>query len=231
MTPLVHIPRTICLAALASLALSAILATGAQAGQTWAINGSKLAAGGSATCQGTTDGTMTLESEVLGAPFLLTWTDFGTDGCKVVQSGSGASAVAEMTFEKITLGGLTVVKPSCEVKSPLATTALKALIVTPGSPAATYLTISPASGTTLGNVVLSGCAAAETYPLKGSVCIDIPSPGEFAIEKTQFADVTSAAACSSDGLTLGGKKATMLGSFKLDLTGANTGKSWGYLTT
>jgi hypothetical protein len=218
------------MAAMAALALSAFVASAAQAGHTWEVGGALMGAGTSKTCQATADGTMTLKSEVLGEEFDITSTATATDGCRIIQSGSGSTAVAEDTAEKITFSGLTVDKPvGCSAASPITTVAMSSKIITVGSVA--YTTFKPESGTTWFSLVLSGCAAAETYPMKGSLCLEMPQVGVFAVQQTIKASAAADTACSTDGLSFGGKPVILRGGVILELTGVDAGKSWGFTTT
>jgi hypothetical protein len=197
------------------------------------VNGNKLGAGGSETCKATSDGTMTLKSELLTGEFHLTATTIETTGCKIIQVGSGATAELAGSIEKLSFGGLSIDAPvGCKVNTPISTNAVTAHLVTPVAGVA-RLTFNPTASTTgtFANITIKECAAAETYPLKGQVCAEMPQAGSLAIEQTMKFSEAADNACSTDKLTLGGKPAILRGGAILEMTGANSGKAWGFTAT
>jgi hypothetical protein len=218
------------MAAMAALALSAFVASAASAGHTWEVGGVLLKAGETRTCQGTPDENLTLKSEVLGLEFHLTSTGLVADGCKIIQNGSGATAIAEDTAEKLTFSGLTVHKPvGCSATSPITTVAVSSKVITVAGVA--YTTFKPEAGTLFANIVLTGCAAAETYPVRGTTCVEMPQAGVFAVQQTIKASEKADAACPEDKLTMGGKPAILRGGAIIELSGADAGKAWGFTAT
>jgi hypothetical protein len=216
--------------AVAALALGAFLASAAQAGHTWEISGALLGPGNSETCKTTSDGTITVKTEIFAMEFHLTATGFSSSGCKITQSGSGSGAIAEGTTTKYSMSGLTMDNPGgCTATSPISFAAIVSKIVTVGGVA--YTTMAPESGTTLTSIPITGCAIAETYVMKGSLCAAMPQAGVFKVEQTFSFSAAADTACSTDTFTLGGHTGIARGSFIQELSGVNVGKAWGFTTT
>jgi hypothetical protein len=143
--------------------------------------------------------------------------------CQIKQVIEGEVAKAQATG-KLSFTGITVSEPAgCSAASELTTNNLVAEVIKVGS--TTYVKFSPESGTTFANVTLTGCAVAETYPVKGSVCAETNPLETMAVhQKALFSEAINTAGCGAGSLTLGGKAAVISGEATNTLAGE---QSWG----
>ena len=162
----------------------------------------------------------TLESEILGAKFKLTATTLECEGCTI--ANPGAKSAGALSFS-----GLTVDEPiGCSVASPIKSDALVGeKIMDPNDSIATFDRFTPASGTTLFPLKITGCAAAGNYSFKGSIAGRTNNTGVTAVhEPILFSGAERATGGAS--LTLGAKAATFTGRALRYLSGANGGKTF-----
>jgi hypothetical protein len=224
--------KTLATVAVTALALSAFSVSAAHAGHTWEVNGGLLGAGQSETCKVTSDGT------TLGFPFIFEMVDVTSTiaestGCKISQKSSGATAVAEGKIETLKFSGLSVDSPvGCSATS-FFTEPLKFKIITAGIPSVAYTTFSPESGTMFASLTLAGgsCLAKGTYPLKGSICAEMPQAGVLTIERTIKFSAAADTACPEDVLKAGSVVVGLRGGVLFELAGPNVGRSWGFTAT
>jgi hypothetical protein len=132
--------------------------------------------------------------------------------CKIKQVIEGEAAHARATG-KLTFTGISVDEPvGCKSTSEITTTNLVAEVITAPGGTGTYVKFSPESGTLFANVTLTGCAVAETYPVKGSVCAETNAIGTMEVhQKAVFSEAINTAGCGAGSLTLGGKAAAITG--------------------
>ena len=201
----------------AVLAMTAVAASAANASE-WYIGATKLS--GSEEVKAEASEKFTLESEVLGAKFKLTATTLSCAGCTI--SNPGAKSAGKLSFT-----GLTVDEPAgCSVASPITTNALvDEVIMDPSGGEATFDKFTPAEGTTFVNIKITNCAAAGTYPVKGTVTGRSNNTGVAAIKQP----LTFNAAEQTTGggaLTLGNKPASLTGKALNYLSGAKIGETF-----
>ncbi len=159
----------------------------------------------------------TFESKILGSEFVLKAKKLNGESTKIVAGGTGSGV---FSFSE-----LSVSKPAgCTATSPLKTNSLKTeLVEVKGT---LYNKFAPASGETLANVVITGCAIAGSYPLKGTVYGQAePIFTELTAEPLTFSKAINEAAGGS--LTLGKEAATMAGAATYSLSGGNSGQKFG----
>ena len=203
-------------ALLATLALSAVIASASQAAMwnsstigTWGSGQS-----GTASAVNTTTGTLT--SKVLGSPFKITSSKLSSEEGKLTQTASAAQLTGKLIF-----GGLTVVEPSgCKTTETIKTTSLVGTAQM-GNTEATkefvYVKLAPASGEVFATITLSGCAAAGSYQAKGTDYVK--AANATGVAATSQEGTTSGEINASQGgeLKLGPEKATLEGSLKVSL--------------
>jgi hypothetical protein len=105
---------------------------------------------------------------------------------------------------------VSVVKPvGCSTNATLTTALLSTQVYMEGT--TSYDRFAPTSGTTFVNVPLSGCAAAGSYPVKGTDFGRSPNATgvESAHQKLEFSGAINTTA--GGGLTLGTEAATLSG--------------------
>jgi hypothetical protein len=74
-------------------------------------------------------------------------------------------------------------------------------------------------------VTLTGCASAETYPIKGSVCGESDPFGTMLVhQRILFSEAIGMAGCGAGSLSMGGKAAAISGEATNTLAG---GQEWG----
>ena len=201
----------------AVLALTAVAASAAKASE-WYIGATKLS--GSESVKVEAAEKFTLESEVLGTKFKLTATTLDCEGCTISNPGGKGAGV-------LSFAGLTVHEPAgCSVASPLKTNALVGeVIMDPTDTIATFDKLTPGSGTTLLTLKITGCAAAGSYPLKGSFAGRINNTGVAAV-KPPILLSGAEQATGGASLTLGVNAATFTGRALSYLSGGNGGKTF-----
>jgi hypothetical protein len=87
------------------------------------------------------------------------------------------------------------------------------------------VTITPASGTTITNIVLEGCAAEGKYPLRGVVFAEAKNAtGVYAEAQEAVGNATTHA---MSRLTPGTNPATLTGTTGVKFSGTLKGKVWG----
>jgi hypothetical protein len=167
--------------------------------------------------------TFTINSKVLGTSFSLTARSVGCSGfCSIDQRGSVDHAEG-----KLTLSELTVDSPvGCKVNGPITSFGLTGeLLMDPGGGSATFMKLFPEGGETLMEVVLTGCAAAGTYPVKGTITGRTNDTAVSAV--TQPITFSAAEQTTGGGaLKVGKEAATMSGKLRVQLSGLGAGKSW-----
>jgi hypothetical protein len=162
-------------------------------------------------------GPLEIKSKVLGSSFRLKCEQLGASG-KLRQEGKG-----EISLE-----------PSkCSVPEPAGCKTAEKLTGKTSSQAVEtgevlYEKFAPASGETLITIELTGCAAAGSYPLKGSICEETEEAEEELVEQpfTFSEAISKAAGCGI--LKLGKEAATVSGEAvqKFKLQGANIGEQF-----
>ena len=201
----------------AVLAMTAVAASAANASE-WYIGATKLS--GSESVKVEASEKFTLESQVLGANFKFTATTLECEGCTI--SNPGAKSAGKLSFT-----GLTVDEPAgCSVASPITTNALvDEVIMDPSGGEATFDKFTPAEGTTFVNIKITGCAAAGTYPVKGTVTGRSNNTGVAAVKQP----LTFSAAEQTTGggsLIFWSKAATLTGKTLTNLSGAHVGQTF-----
>jgi hypothetical protein len=218
--------RILGLAALASLAISAVAATAAQAFE-WKI---ETTPGTTKTFAelGITNETVTpsagktfvLKSVVAKEAFEMTATTLTGEGAVITKGGTDSG--------KLIFSGLTVVKPAgCKTTEKITTKALKTELVEKGG--VLYDKFFPAEGTTFANITITGCAAAETYPVKGVVFGKTePLNTMKASQPVQFSQkINEEGSGEAIPLKLGAEKAELEGEGLNALSGTWAGKPFG----
>ena len=201
----------------AVLAMTAVAASAANASE-WYIGATKLS--GSESVKLKAAEKFTLESKVLGANFRFTATTLECEGCTI--SNPGAKSAGVLSFS-----GISVDEPTgCSVASPIRTNALvDEVIMNPSGGEATFDKFTPAEGTTFVTIKITGCAAAGSYPLKGSFTGRTNNTGVAAVEQP----ITFNAAEQATGggiLTWGPQPANLTGKALSSLSGANAGNTF-----
>jgi len=208
-------------------AFSASSAWAAHSGNQWTVAGTALTNGQTkAVTPSLMSEKLELTVKVQNQPFRLTATGLKcTTGstCRIKQviEGEAAHAYAE---GKLTFSGVSFDEPAgCGSESEITTAELKAEVIKVGG--ATYAKFSPASGTTFVNLKITGCAYAETYPLKGSVCTETnPLGTETPFQKVVFSKAINAAGCGEGSLKFGAEPAFIVGEATNKLEGE---AAWG----
>lgn len=222
--------RIIGLAVMAAAALSAFTAGSAFAAHTghqWTVGEEKLANNATkAVVPSLMSANAVLTGTVQNQAFEMTATGLECGSTCVIEQkieGENARALAK---GKLKFTGLSVVKPAgCSAATTLTSEELTAELVTNGG--TLYAKFAPA-GTTFAKITLTGCAAAETYSVKGSVCAVTDPIGTMTVaQPATFAVATNGSCAEGAGLTLGGKAANIVGEATNTLSG---GASWGAAT-
>lgn len=206
------------------LAVCAVIAIPSQA-TVLEVGTTKFTNGQEETFKVTEIGMGTISTKILGQNFKKTHTGMEIVEGKLVQNGTTVEGTG-----KLRLTGVTVDEPAgCKTGSTIETTAIRG-VVAHGNTEATkeklYIKFTPASGETFATLKLEGCAAAGSYPLKGSVYGEMSNLTGVLAVKTQVN--FSAAINSSQGgaLTFGKEPAVLTASGEGELAGANAGKEW-----
>jgi hypothetical protein len=159
------------IALVAAFALTAIAASAAQA-TVWKVNGNALANGQSreVTVSKHAGANLVLSTKALGATLILEATGIEGEGAEIDQAGTVAHSRGNLVFT-----GVTVKEPKgCEVAPTLTTEPLEDEVVMGNTEATAnnvYDLFKPKAGGTgrFISIKISGCAAANTYPVKGNV--------------------------------------------------------------
>ncbi len=184
--------------------------------QEWLVEGTTMAARGlSQESVAGSGGPITLSGKLLGQAFEMSCTPSSSGS--ILKGGGGEGS--------LTLSGCAVAKPSsaCTVPASIVLAAKSELFFQLGH--VLYERFRPASGTSFASFAVSKCAVAGTYPLKGLFAAQIDSSLGEAVERPRgFSLAINEAAAS--GLVLGVNAASLTGSLKYHLSGANAGKRW-----
>jgi len=222
--------RFVGLAVMAAAAFSAFAASpafAAHSGNQWVVDGTAL---GNGEFETVTPSLMSakaaLTSKVQNQSFKLTATGLKCGVlslCQIKQVIEGEAAHAKIEG-KLTFTGVSIDEPTgCSVATEITTTELVAEVITVTGTA--YVKFSPKSGTTLANITITGCAVAETYPVKGSVCAETWSLGtETALQRAAFSEFINNRSCGPGSLKVGAEPAVITGEATYRLPGE---LSWG----
>jgi hypothetical protein len=173
---------------------------------------------------GVTEGAVfTLKSKVLGAAMELTATGLNCTGAKIKTTGSGSTskAIAEGQIE---FTGVSVMAPAgCKTPATNKTQPLDAVLKMDSvETAKTYVDFTPVTPEKFTDIKLEGCAAAGTYPVKGTVIGEATDPTGTHTVKQEVAGNETTHAMSS--LKVGSEPATLTGEFWVEL---ESGALWG----
>jgi hypothetical protein len=192
--------------AFAGIMASSAFATATASKGHWVVGGAKLSGSKTVTCaKATGAANFVLAGKVLGTPVELQAT-----GVECVESTISNPGEFAVDAGKLKFTGVTVTNPvGCSTTSTLTTAALSTQVYMEGT--TSYDRFAPTSGTTFVNVPLTGCAAAGSYPVKGT---DFGrSPNLTGVEKEhqklEFSGAINTTA--GGGLTLGTEAATLSG--------------------
>jgi hypothetical protein len=183
----------------------------------WSIEGKTLSGSEAITSSG---GPMTMKGKILGTP--------ASVECKT-EVGKG-SIVSGFTDEhsETTWEACVMIGPTCKV-SIGKTEKWKTIGFTFSGKR--YESYVPFTGTTLLAFAVTGCALEGKYSVKGSFCGEAEPLNVELVEQPVRFSATVEAACKEagmfSGLTWNGEAATLAGSTKYKLSGANVGKKWG----
>jgi hypothetical protein len=197
----------------AVLALAGIMASSAFATATatkghWVVSGSPLGASESKTvtcAKASGAANFKLAGKVLGSEIELEAT-----GVECLESNISNPGEFAQDSGKLRFTGVSVVKPvGCSTTATLTTNALSTQVYMEGT--TSYDRFAPTSGTTFVPVPITGCAAAGTYPVKGTDFGRSPNATgvESAHQKLEFSAAINTTA--GGALTLGTEPATLSG--------------------
>ena len=175
--------------------------------------------------------TMTITGTVQSQKLKLTSTVFDcalNSICQIKQVIEGEAGHARV-YGKFRLLGVTVDEPTgCSTPGEITTNNLVGELVTGSGGIFAYLKLAPESGTTIASISLTGCAVAETYPVKGSICAEMYGVGTMLIwQKLEFSEGINTVGCGSKSFTIGGNSAALTGKVLASLVG---GQVWGAVT-
>jgi|GEM_PF-4094958 len=224
MNPKRSVIATLAVASLCWVALSSLAASPAQAYK-WMIEGSTVASGSSENISIALEKSTTavFHGKVLGKAITITATGLNAGaGTKISQLNNEAR-----TSGTLELTGVTVDEPfGCTIKNNKITT-FNLVAEVREVDKTIFNHWAPETGTTLANVVVEGCGVAGTYPLNGAIYSTVESPKFEAVSQLQqFSKEIQEAATGS--LTLGSEPADLTMRAYSSLSGANSGKKWGY---
>jgi hypothetical protein len=192
--------------ALAGITASSAFATAEAKSGHWVVSGSTITEPKTVNCaKATGAANFKLAGKVLGSEVELEAT-----GVECVESTIFNSEGFARDSGKLRFTGVSVVKPvGCSTNATLTTNALSTQVYMENT--TSYDRFAPTSGTTFVNVPLLGCAAAGTYPVKGTDFGRSPNATgvESAHQKLEFSGAINTTA--GGGLTLGTEAATLSG--------------------
>jgi hypothetical protein len=212
-----------------SLVLLVVLAGSAQAA-TWKVGGSKLEAGATeAISSKLKSSKLTLEGTVLESPLKIAATGVECMECQIKQVGSGPSASADRTG-KVKLTGVSVVEPAGCSASPIIIIVVETFHVAIKGPKGIFemhgTVIEIFEFETLVTIKITGCAAAGSYKLTGS--LDGQTNGTGVLSTSEPLTYSPAIQKEEKAvLKLGGNEAFLTGEIATQLSGANSGKEFG----
>lgn len=161
---------------------------------------------------------------ILGQHVRLTSEEIECPGAKIKTTGTGTNEKMAILEGKFTFKNITVDEPvGCKANNITTNALLGDLQMDEADTAKSYLKIVAQSGGALANIVLTNCAAAGTYPLKGALFTEATDPTGTHTTGQKFAGNATTTAMSS--LTIGTQAATFEGEFEIELT---SGRSWGF---
>jgi hypothetical protein len=205
-----------------AVCMSALLMPGAAAAK-WSAEGKEFTEGQSATFVLEATEPLTFTSKVLGSEFQMRAENVSCSGtCTIDQKGA-----VDHSSEAFAMSNIVVTKPpGCLVIGPIATVALtNQLVMDPSGGTATFVKMFPESGTTIAEVVITGCAAAGTYPVKGTLVCRANNTGVSAIQQPLVCSPAEEAT-GGGSLKLGANTADVLTVWSLRLGGALLGRPW-----
>lgn len=209
--------RRILALALAITACAAFVPAAANA--EWFVEGSKLS--GSASIGAEASGTSALESTVLGSPLKMTFTGWNCSGCVISNPGNEFAG-------KLQLTGLSIVSPAgCTTASSITTNPLAgSVIMHPSGGTVTFMKLTAASGITIFQLKISGCAAAGTYNLTGTLTCQNANPTGVQATVQSMTCGPSAQTTGGAAITLGPNVATLPGAIDWFLINSWAGKKF-----
>lgn len=169
------------------------------------------------------EGNFVFRSKVLGQPLEITATGINCTGGKVRNTGTPSTSMA--LFEgQLEFTGVSVDSPvGCKIASTNKTNPLIGdLKMEENVNTKSFLEVSPASGTVITTFVLTNCAAAGNYQLKGFFDLEATTSTGTHAQNQLFAG--NATTCEMSALLLGKEPATLTGEFEIEL---KSGSSWG----
>jgi hypothetical protein len=199
------------------------LALVASASANWAIEGKALSSGQKESVAVSATGNFDFTTKVLGTTLTVTATSVTCSGtCTIDQAGT-----VELIEGNLSFGGMTIDTPSgCKIPSSITTNALTGeLIMDPSGGTATFVKFRPTSGETIFSMTISECAAAGTYPLKGTFAGRMNNTGVSATSQP-FTFNAAEQTTGGGALKVGVEAATMTGGLAMKLSGSNVGKGW-----
>jgi hypothetical protein len=149
--------------ALACIAAASAFATATASKGHWVVSGAKLSGSKTVTCaKATGSGNFKMVWKVLGTP-----AEFEASGLECLESTISSPGEFAVGSGKLRFTGVTITNPvGCRTTSTISTGAISSQTYMEGTKV--YVRFVPTSGTTFVNVPISGCAAAGSYPIKGS---------------------------------------------------------------